>query len=74
VYYSYDCSSTGGSGFTADLINGTASNPGSDDQNIANESDSSGSTTVTVNPQDAPGEYFLKVNSPCDWRIIVENG
>lgn len=74
VSYSYDCSSTGGSGFVADMISGSLDNPGSDDEPIANESGTSNSATVTVNPQDTPGNYFLKVNSPCDWTIVVENG
>jgi hypothetical protein len=74
VSYSYDCSSAGGSGFVADMINGSPNNPGSDDDTIANESATSNSATVTVNPQDTPGNYFLQVNSPCDWTIVVENG
>jgi hypothetical protein len=74
VAYSYDCSSTGGSGFVAEMISGSPDNPGSDDESIADESGISDSATVTVNPQDTPGNYFLQVNSPCDWTIIVENG
>ncbi len=74
VYYYYDCSSTGGSGFTADMISGSPDNPGSDDESIADVPDPSGSDTVTVNPQDTPGEYYLQVNSQCDWTIVVQNG
>ncbi len=74
VSYSYDCSSTGGSGFVAEMISGSPDNPGSDDEGIANESGTSDSATVTVNPQDTPGNYFLQVNSPCDWTIVVQNG
>jgi hypothetical protein len=74
VTYSYDCSQTGGSGFTADLISGTSVSQGSDDENIASESGTSDQETVSVSPQDAPGSYFLQVQSPCDWQIVVANG
>jgi hypothetical protein len=74
VSYSYDCSSTGGSGFVALMISGSLNNPGSDVENIAQESGTSDSATVPVNPQDTPGNYFLEVTSPCDWTIFVENG
>jgi hypothetical protein len=74
VTYTFDCTSTGGSGFTADMISGTAANPGSDDEGIADQSGTGDSATETVNPQDTPGDYFLKVNSPCEWTITVQNG
>ena len=74
VSYQFDCSSSGGSGFTADMISGSPDNPGSDDQSIASVSDASGSDTVSVNPQNTPGDYFLKVDSPCPWTIVVQNG
>jgi hypothetical protein len=74
VYYSYDCSSTGGSGFAADMIGDSPDNPGSDDESIAHESSTGGSATVTVNPQDTPEGYYLQVNSRCDWTIVMENG
>jgi hypothetical protein len=74
VSYSYDCSSTGGSGFVADMINGSPNNPGSDDETIANESGTGDTATLTVNPQDTPGNYFLQINTPCDWTITIENG
>ncbi len=73
VGYAYDCSSTGGSGFTADLISGSASNPGSDDEEFANESDVSNWATTTVNLQDTPGDYYIQVSSPCAWTVVVEN-
>jgi hypothetical protein len=73
VGYAYDCSSTGGSGFTADLISGSASNPGSDDEEFANESDVSNSATTTVNLQDTPGDYYIQVSSPCAWTVVVES-
>lgn len=74
VSYSYDCSSTGGSGFAANMISGSPDNPGSDHKTIADESGTSGSATVRVNPQDTPGNYFLQVDSQCDWKIVVKNG
>lgn len=75
VSYAYDCSSTGGSGFTGDLISGSASNPGSDDEEFASESGVSDSVSdVTVNLQAAPGDYFIQVSSPCAWTVTVGSG
>jgi hypothetical protein len=50
------------------------SNNPSDDQKIANTSDSSGSATVTLHPKDVPGDYVLSVTSLCTWTINVNNG
>jgi hypothetical protein len=74
VTFTYDCSSTGGSGFTADMISGSAANPGSDDEGIADETGTGDSATVTVNLQATPGDYYLQVSSPCEWTIAVANG
>jgi hypothetical protein len=74
VFYSYDCSSTGGSGFVADMINGSPDHPGSDDETTADESGTGDTATVTVNPQDTSGNYFLQINTPCDWTITIEHG
>ena len=74
VGYVYDCSATGGSGFAADMISGSLANPGNDDESIANDSDSGGSGTVTIYPQNAGSDYFLQVSSPCQWKIVVQNG
>jgi hypothetical protein len=71
VSYGYDCSTTGGSGFTADMISGSAGNPGSDDEQFASDSDVSGYATVPVDLQDTPGTYYLQVQSPCSWSISV---
>jgi hypothetical protein len=74
VSYSFNCSAGGGSGFTADLISGSAASPGSDDEPIANESGTGDTASVTVNPQDTPGDYYIQVKSSCAWAIDVENG
>jgi hypothetical protein len=74
VSYSFNCSAGGGSGFTADLISGSAASPGSDDEPIADESGTGDTASVTLNPQDTPGDYYIQVESPCAWAIDVENG
>ena len=74
VSYSFNCSAGGGSGFTADLISGSAASPGSDDEPIADESGTGDTASVTLNPQDTPGDYYIQVKSPCAWAIDVENG
>jgi hypothetical protein len=74
VSYSFDCSASGGSGFTADLISGSAASPGSDDESIADESGTSDTASVTLSMQDTPGDYYLQVNSPCTWAVDVEDG
>jgi hypothetical protein len=73
VLYSYGCLSPGGSGFVADIINGSPHNPGSDDETIANESGTSNLAHTTVYLHDTPGNYFLQVKSPCNWTITVFN-
>lgn len=73
VSYSYDCSSFGQSGnFIADLLNGNQSQLGSDDQPIANQLGMSGSQTVTVYPQNPGADYYLSVNSECDWSVTIK--
>jgi|GEM_PF-4958994 hypothetical protein len=73
VIYSYDCSSQDGSGnFIADLEYGNQSSLNSDDQSIANAL-SSGATnvTTTIYPQDPGHDYYLAVNSECNWTVTV---
>ena len=75
VIYSYDCSSQGGSGnFIADLEYGNQSSQNSDDDTIANAL-SSGATnvTTTIYPQDPGHDYYLAVNSECNWTVTVND-
>lgn len=73
VRYSYDCSSFGQSGnFIANLLNGNQSQLGSDNQPIANQLGMSGSQTVTVYPQNPGADYYLSVNSECDWSVTIK--
>jgi hypothetical protein len=66
-------SPSGGSVFVADLISDSSGgSQGPDDEPIANDSDDSGSGTVTVNAQDVPGSYDIKVTSACPWTIVVQ--
>jgi hypothetical protein len=75
VRYSYDCSSSGGSGnFVADLETGNQSSLSSDDQSIANALGTGGSATTTVYPQDTGSDYHLAVDSECDWSVTVKQG
>jgi hypothetical protein len=72
VTYSFNCSSFGGSGnFQADLLYGNQSSPNSDDQSIANQLAPSGQATTTVYPQDPGNNYYVSVNSECNWTIEV---
>ncbi|HEX9042224.1 MAG TPA: hypothetical protein VF838_14555 [Trebonia sp.] len=41
---------------------------------IADETGTADEATATVNPQDTPGPYYLQVQTPCDWEMVVENG
>jgi hypothetical protein len=72
--YSYDCSSTGGSGFAAYMISGSPSSPGYDAQTIADVPDTAGSANVTLYPQDTSSYYYFQVNSECAWAIVVSPG
>jgi hypothetical protein len=73
VSYSYSCPA-GYAGFQAEMTSGSPTNPGSDDEPIANDPDSSGATTVSVSLQDVPGDYYIQVSSPCDWEMLVAYG
>jgi hypothetical protein len=75
VTYHFDCAAFGGSGnFAADLLYGNQSSLNSDDQSIANDLAPSGGQTTTVYPQDPGQDYYLSVNSECNWRIKVVSG
>lgn len=75
VTYHFDCAAFGGSGnFAADLLYGNQSSLNSDDQSIANDLAASGGQTTTVYPQDPGQDYYLSVNSECNWRIKVVSG
>jgi hypothetical protein len=73
VVYSYDCSSQGGSGnFVADLEYGNQSSSNSDDQTIANALGSGATNvTTTIYPQDPGHDYYLAVNSECNWTVTI---
>jgi len=75
VDYSYDCSSVGGSGsFAADMISVSPGSLGYDEHLIANEVGVRDSARLTLYPQQAGGNYRLRVNSDCTWVITVTNG
>ena len=75
ITYHFDCAAFGGSGnFAADLLYGNQSSLNSDDQSIANDLAASGGQTTTVYPQDPGQDYYLSVNSECNWRIKVVSG
>jgi hypothetical protein len=72
VKYSYDCSSSGGSGsFVADFETANQNSLDFDDQSIANAISTGGEDTITIYPQKTGSEYHLAVNSQCDWSITV---
>jgi hypothetical protein len=72
VTYSFNCSSFGGSGnFAADLEYGNQSSLNSDDQSIANQLAPSGQATTTVYPQDPGNDYYVSVDSECNWTVKV---
>lgn len=73
VRYSFDCSAYGGSGnFIADLQYGNQTSLNSDDQQIANALAGHEAQTTTVYPQDPGKDYYLAVNSECNWSIVVK--
>jgi hypothetical protein len=70
--YSYDCSSFGSSGnFIADLETPDQGSLNSDDQSIANALGSGGTATTTIYPQNVGSQYYLSVNSECDWSVKI---
>jgi hypothetical protein len=72
VTYHFDCSSQGQAGnFAADLQYGNQGSLNSDDQPIANDLALHGGQTTTIYPQDPGQQYYLSVNSECDWHITV---
>lgn len=72
VTYHFNCASFGSAGnFAADLLYGNQSSLNSDDQSIANDLAMSGGQTTTVYPQDPGKDYYLSVNSECNWRLKV---
>ena len=72
VTYTYDCSAYGDSGnFIADLEYGNQSSLNSDDQSIANTIGNGASATTTIYPQYPGKDYYLSVNSECDWTVKV---
>jgi hypothetical protein len=72
VSYSYNCAGFGGSGnFIGDLETPDQSSLSSDDQTFANELGSGGSATSTVYPQDPGQDYYVAINTECDWTVKV---
>ena len=72
VTYTFDCSAVGGSGnFIADLNYGNQASLNSDSQSIANDLAASGGQTTTVYPQDPGQQYYVAVNSECNWTVKV---
>ena len=75
VAYSYDCSAVGGSGtFAAEIISVSPGSLGYDEQLIANEAGVRDGARLTLYPQQAGGNYRLRVSSDCAWMISVTNG
>lgn len=74
VRYSYDCSSTGGSGFIAGISSGNQLAPSYDYQSIANVAGVKGAATVTLHPRDVGQDYYLQVGSACRWQIGIAGG
>jgi hypothetical protein len=72
--YTYDCSSTGGSGFAAYMISGSPSSSSYDAQTIADVPDTSGSAYVTLYPRNVGSYYYFQVNSECAWTIVARAG
>jgi hypothetical protein len=73
--YTYDCSGFGTAGnFIADMLSGNQSDLGSDDQSIANALGMSGGATTTLYPANTGSDYYLSVNSECDWTVTVNAG
>jgi hypothetical protein len=72
VTYSYDCSGAGGTGnFIADLNTPNQGSLSSDTQSIANALGSGGTATTTIYPQNVGSQYYLAVDSECNWSVKV---
>ena len=72
VSYSYNCAAFGTSGnFTGDLETPDQSSLNSDDQSFANAIGNSGSATSTVYPQNPGQDYYVAINSECDWTVKI---
>jgi hypothetical protein len=73
VTYTYNCSSSGGSGnFIADLETGSPASLNFDDQIIANALGTGGTATTTIYPQNPGQDYHLAVDSECDWTVKIK--
>jgi hypothetical protein len=74
AYYSYNCASAGGTGnFIADLETPNQGAANSDDQSIANALGSGGTASTTIYPQDVGSQYYLAVNSECNWSVTIKS-
>lgn len=71
--YSYDCSSQGTGNFIADFETPDQSSLNSDDLSIANALGGGGSATTTIYPQNVGSQYYLSVNSECNWSVTIES-
>lgn len=73
VTYTFNCSAFGMQGnFVADIISTASPTSGNyDDESVANQLSTGGSSTTTVYPTNPGTNYYLSVNSECSWTVTV---
>lgn len=74
VSYTYDCTSLGTSGNFIAYLTTSPSSPTSDTEAIANVIGASGSTSATVSLRSAGSDYYVQVDSECQWALVVKSG
>jgi len=72
--YTYNCSSYGSSdNFIVDLQTPNQSNGNGDDQQIANVIGNGGSATTNIYPQNVGSQYYLAVQTDCNWSVTIKS-